>query len=705
MNFQIKVATLIQMMSAFAGVTVGSTAFGQQTSPASPTLSTVVVTAQRIKDELETQQALTPGGVTIVDGTDSYERNVTNLADMLRYVPGVWSESSSGSDELFFSSRGSNLDATDYDKNGIKLLQDGLSVTAADGNNHNRIIDPLSARYAVVARGANALTYGASTLGGAIDFVSPTARSSPPLSIFFNGGSHGSVNGRATAGVVSGDFDGLGTVEGKTWDGYRDHNEQRREGFYGNAGWQLSDTVTTRLFATYVDNDEQLPGALTREEAAADDEQASENAIVGNFQKNVQTWRIANKTTWKIADDKWFDFGLAYEEQSLYHPIVEPILVDFDGPGPQPAVEVFSLLVDTDHRDASAMVRYNQRLGDHDLLVGVNYGDGTVTGGNYRNLAGHRNGLSERVDNKSDSMEAYVIDRWHLSSAWTLIAGAQAVEASRDVRTVSADDGSIRNPRDDYSAVNPRVGAIYALSGNTELFGSVSHLFEAPTTFEIEDDVRGSNATLDAMHGTVYEIGTRGRVPGGARWHWDIAAYYAELRDEILSVDDPSAPGNSLTTNIDKTVHAGIEALVGASFAIAGDTHRLEPLLSVTLNDFSFDHDVNYGDNDLPAAPDYAIRGEVLYRNGSHLYLGPTFDLVGRRFADFSNTYKVDSYELLGLRGRYAQERWEVFAELRNLLDEDYVATISVLDQAASDARVLYPGAPRSAYVGVRMQF
>ena len=45
------------------------------------------------------------------------------------------------------------------------------------------------------------------------------------------------------------------------------------------------------------------------------------------------------------------------------------------------------------------------------------------------------------------------------------------------------------------------------------------------------------------------------------------------------------------------------------------------------------------------------------------------------------------------------------FAELRNLLDEEYVATLSVLNEAAPDARVLYPGAPRSAYAGVRLRF
>lgn len=107
-----------------------------------PLEENVVVTGERVKAEVEAKRALTPGGVTVVDGTELLSRHITGMADMLRYVPGVFAQSSYGSDELFFSSRGSNLDATDYDKNGIKLLQDGLPVTTADGNNHNRVIDP-----------------------------------------------------------------------------------------------------------------------------------------------------------------------------------------------------------------------------------------------------------------------------------------------------------------------------------------------------------------------------------------------------------------------------------------------------------------------------------------------------------------------------------------------------------------------------------
>ena len=54
--------------------------------------------------------------------------------------------------------------------------------------------------------------------------------------------------------------------------------------------------------------------------------------------------------------------------------------------GPNPPVEVFSLLIQTDHRDLGAMVRYDRRAGGHDLLAGVNFGKGSVDGGNYRNF-------------------------------------------------------------------------------------------------------------------------------------------------------------------------------------------------------------------------------------------------------------------------------------------------------------------------------
>lgn len=664
------------------------------------------VTAGQTEAEAEKRRAATPGGVSLVDSTEANERSVTGLAELLRYVPGIWAESAFGGDELFLSSRGSNLDATDYDKNGIKLLQDGLPVTTADGNNHNRVIDPLSARYVTVARGANAFTYGASTLGGAIDFTSPTARNSAPLALWLDGGSHGSLNGRATAGFSGTALDGLFTAETRQWDGYRDHSSQERWGIYANGGWQASDRASLRLFATYVDNDQNLPGALTRAEVFADPDQASAAALEGNYSKGVKTGRLAAKSSWTLASGASLLAGFSYEEQSLFHPIVNRILVDFDGPGPNPPFEVFSLLIDTDHRDLGAMVRYDHNFGKHELQMGLNYGDGSVEGGNYRNLGGQPNGLRERVDNAAQNTELFLVDHWRLTDRFTVVLGAQAVNAERDVQTTNVATGAVDQPNDRYSAINPRIGLLLALGDSGQLYGNVSRLFEAPTTFEMEDDVRGGNATLDPMSGLVAEFGWRGalRQTNGTRWDWEVSAYYAQIRDEILSLDDPAAPGNSLTTNIDQTLHAGLEAQVRARFAI-GRSHQLESRLSATIHRFRFDGDPTYGNNRLPAAPRHVLRGELLFRHAGGFFAGPTFDLVGERYVDFANTYLLGSYELLGVRAGFTGDRWELFGELRNLLDENYVATLSVLNVAPADARVLNPGSPRSFYAGLRYNF
>jgi iron complex outermembrane receptor protein len=214
--------------------------------------------------------------------------------------------------------------------------------------------------------------------------------------------------------------------------------------------------------------------------------------------------------------------------------------------------------------------------------------------------------------------------------------------------------------------------------------------------------VNGGSHPLDAMHGVVAETGLRGSASSGSmRWNWEVTGYYTALRDEILPKD---IGGTSSAGNFD-TTHAGIESLLGASFAVGDGGGRIEPLLSFTFNAFSFDSDADYGNNRLPSAPRWFARGEVMYRMVSGFSAGPTFDFVGKRFVDFANTYEVGSYGLLGARAAWSSDRWEVFAEGRNLLDRKYVATVLVKDQYASGNEVLFPGAPRSAFFGARYRF
>jgi len=657
-----------------------------QSRAAEPTepqvLPTVVVNAERIEAGIEAERSATPGAVTLIDADTLKERQVSQLSDMLRYVPGVYSESYNGNDDVFYSSRGSNLDATDYDKNGVKFLVDGMPVTAADGNNHNRALDPLNSRYVTVAHGANALAYGASTLGGAIDVTSPTALNTAPVSASLSGGSFGQWNARATLGAVSGPLDGMLSAQVLQRDGYREHSAEDRKDVYANFGWQSSEDISTRFYATWSDYYAELPRELTPEQVQQDPSQARTDAIEGNHSKDVQAWRIAFKTSVAEFAGGRFEIGASYEDQSLYHPIV--------------STPYFSLLIDTKHRDAGAMVRWQRDAGSHGLLFGANYGHSTVKGGNYENDGGQRGVLMWATDDNAETLELFALDRWNFAPRWTLVYGTQFVAAGRDV-------GGFKGS---YDSFNPRVGVIFALSEAAEWYASASRTYEAPTTFELTDDANGGSTPLQAMHGLVVETGLRGNaLRGGTLLNWEVSAYYTGLRNEILSIDDPLAPGTSLSANIDRTIHAGVEALLGASFALGASGHRIEPLVNATFNAFSFDSDPVYGDNRLPSAPRYFLRGEVMYRHPAGVYAGPTFDFIGERFADFTNSYRLGAYGLLGARAGFSAGSWEAYVEARNLLDREYIATTLVKDQITAGTAFLFPGAPRSVYAGVRYQF
>jgi iron complex outermembrane receptor protein len=92
------------------------------------------------------------------------------------------------------------------------------------------------------------------------------------------------------------------------------------------------------------------------------------------------------------------------------------------------------------------------------------------------------------------------------------------------------------------------------------------------------------------------------------------------------------------------------------------------------------------------------VRGEIICRNDNGFYFGPTIEFVGDRYADFENSYRIDAYSLVGLRGGWSNNRWSVYAK-------DYVANQSVRNAASVDDAILNPGAPLSAFVGIRRRF
>ena len=111
------------------------------------------------------------------------------IKDVLDYVPGVFAQPKWG-DDTRLSIRGSGL-SRNFHLRGVQLYMDGIPINTADGYGDFQEIDPTAYRYVEVYKGANALRFGANSLGGAINFVMPTGRDSSSFGARVDLGSFG----------------------------------------------------------------------------------------------------------------------------------------------------------------------------------------------------------------------------------------------------------------------------------------------------------------------------------------------------------------------------------------------------------------------------------------------------------------------------------------------------------------------------------
>ena len=132
------------------------------------------------------------------------------IKDILDYVPGVFAQPKWG-DDTRLSIRGSSL-SRNFHLRGVQLYMDGIPINTADGYGDFQEIDPTAYKYVEVWKGANALQYGANSLGGAINFVIPTGRDPWPNGVSVDMGAFGFKRLQANAGGANGPWDGFVTA-------------------------------------------------------------------------------------------------------------------------------------------------------------------------------------------------------------------------------------------------------------------------------------------------------------------------------------------------------------------------------------------------------------------------------------------------------------------------------------------------------------
>lgn len=620
------------------------------------------------------------GGTALVDA-ETYRRGRTStLKDALDFTPGVFVQPRFGSEEARLSIRGSGLQRTFHGR-GLKLLQDGVPLNLADGGFDFQAVEPLSARYIEVYRGANALRYGGSTLGGAINFVSESGHGGAPVRLRLEGGAFGYARGQAGVALERGRFDSFLSLAHSSQEGFREHAGQSSQRFFGNFGYDLRDGRETRFFVSAVRTDSELPGNLTLAQMEDDPTRAAPGNVALDQKRDFDLFRLSNRTTFRLGRSARLDLGTFWSYKHLDHPIFQ--------------------VLDQTSNDLGADLRY-ETVGEvggraNVFVAGVSPVIGFVQDDRFVNAAGRRGAPTARGETASRNLDVYSENRHELRPGVQLSAGLQLSYAERDFEDDFLANGD-QTDLQTYFGASPKLGLRVELAPEASAFANVSRSFEPPTFGELANLGGSGLLQLDAQTATSIELGSRGR---GGRATWDAVLYHAWVDDELLSLND--AAGNPLgTINAGRTLHTGAELGVEVRFGGA--------LLRQVYNwsRFVFADDPAFGDNRIAGLPEHFFRTELVWERGSGLYAGPNVEWVPDRYpVDHANTLFAEGYAILGFKLGYRPVKglaW--FVEGKNLTDETYAATTGVIaDARGRDSAQFLPGDGASVFAGIEYRW
>ena len=650
---------------------------------------TVIGTRTDLAERRE-QLAQVPGGVAMIEAPQIRATRQANLKDVLKFVPGVYIQPRFGAaDESQISIRGSGL-RDNFHARGINLLVNGMPYRNADGFTDFESLELLTTESIEVYKGGNALRYGGSTLGGAINLDTKTGYNASPLSLFGQGGSFGFYKTQLESGGTRGEADYYASYGHTSLDGYRRWSAQQRDRVNLHAGYRLSENTDARAFYFFAHVNEQLPGALDRSTFETDPRTADPGNVTNRWGRDYDLHHIGLQLRTQLTPTQRLEISPYMQYRGIDHPI-------------------FEVISQISH-DYGAEVRYENTADagsmNNRLIIGFQPAYETLLNQQYQNVGGSHGSLTKNQHDRATSLGIYAEDVLSLTPRFAAVAGLRVERATRATRDFFLSNGDQSDDRV-FNPVSPKIGFIYTSAGQAQIFGNASRSFEPPLLLELNSLTVPGYIDLDGQAAWQYELGARGNRLGLT---WDVAAYDVELRNEILNINVQPFPGATFTVptyrNAPRTRHSGLEAglswqLPSALFVRGDVTDHLSLRTSYTLARYTFVEDSSYEGNDIPGAPGQVWHAEIKYTHPSGFSVAPSVEWIPKSyFLDSENTVRNDGWTNLSLRADWATSfGMTMFVAGQNLANRRFSQSVQV-DNAAG--KYFEPADARSFYAGLR---
>lgn len=687
---------------AWCAVGVAAARAGGQEPDTAARLSTVRVTVSR--DAARPTLDL-PYGVSRL-GLDS-ARTATrraSLTEALLFVPGVAvSNRFNPTQDPRLAIRGFGARSA-FGIRGVRVLRDGIPLTAADGQTAVDFLDLEASSAAEVFRGSAGALYGNSS-GGVVD-----VRSTPPPDV----GGRLRASGWLAGGIARASLGGgrrlggpdgpgiTGTLTHNAGDGPREYSAFRSTNALGDMRWKGPAGTSLRLQGSFYDAPEaENPGALTAAEMERDPTLPDSNNILKKAGKVVRQSVVALQAARDAGA-----FSLNASGHLGWRSLDNP--------------QAFAI-IELDRQTTGGSVRAQYTGGSRQRPLRLAVGADLLTQSddrlNFTNCAGltgsnrpastcptadDKGSLTVSQEERVGSLGAYVRGEATIVPRVSITATLRADRARFSIHDRRATDPDLADPpARTLSAVSPMVGVNWRLGFLSSVYATVSTSFETPTTTELTnrpEGVGGLNADLKPQRGVATEVGYKGMHLNGLRW--DLAAFRIVTRDELIPFQVPGGQGRQFFRNAGRTTRRGLEASVsGSRGPLALGTSAT--WLRYVYDDFTVSG-TSFGGNRVPGVSPVMVSAFASLR--------PAWGLValeatrsGRVAVNNANSAWADPYTLVNAR-LALEPPTPLFLEpvigIDNVFDRSHAANVVV---NASGGRYFEPGPGRTFYVGVRM--
>lgn len=652
---------------------------------------TVIGTRQDL-EERRARLAQVPGSVALIESSEIRATRQATFKDVLGFTPGVYVQPRLGAaDESQLSIRGSGL-RNNFHLRGVNLLVNGMPYRNADGFTDFESLELFNTESIEVYKGGNALRYGGSTLGGAINLETKTGYTAAPIGVTAQGGSYGFLKTTVSSGSTLGKLDYFASYARTSLEGYRDYSVQGRDRVNGHLGYVLSKNTDIRAFYFFARVNEQLPGALTAQEFAADPTASNPANRADRWGRDYDLHHMGLQLRSQVGRNQRLEISPYFQYRDIDHPIFQ--------------------VINQQSRDYGVELRYENTLPllgrSNRVTLGLQPAWLSMDNRQFVNEAGDHGELRKRQKDQAVGLALYAENALALTSRLTAVAGVRVDHAIRKSRDEFVADGDQSDHRE-YNPVLPKLGFLYAIPNiRGQVYANASRSFEPPLLLELNSLTVPGFIDLDGQEAWQFELGLRG---SDGAFAWDVAAYDVELDNEIINLNVQPFPGAPFSVptyrNAPRTRHYGLET--GLEYELPGGIFRRGEIrdgvrlrLAYTFARYRFVDDPDFEGNNIPGAPEHHLRAELRYQHPSGFSLTPRLEWVpSPYFINSANTVSNDDWATIGLRAEYSFGRLGLtaFAAGENLTNTRYSGSVQV-DNAVD--RSFEPADARSFYLGFR---